>query len=195
MSVENYAWTCPACNRRVPTKVEMCRCGTARATSDGSSVDTRPPISSFAILAEASGVAYASFGNRAAAFLIDFLISTVVTTAAVLPVFFLYAWLFGPVYRHNARLFVQVVSGVAFWLYFAGFESSRHQATLGKRWMGIMVTDLAGQRLSFGGATIRHFGKVVSAGLLGLGFVMAARTSKRQALHDMLAGATVTVTR
>ena len=148
-------------------------------------------MASFAVLAETRDVEYAAFGNRAGALLLDFLISTVVTTVAVLTGLWLYVWLFGPVYRHNARLFVQVVSGLAFWLYFAGFESSRFQATPGKRWSGVMVTDIAGQRLSFGRATIRHFGKVVSAALLGLGFAMAAWTSKKQALHDMLGGAVV----
>jgi uncharacterized RDD family membrane protein YckC len=153
-------------------------------------LDTRP-TASFVILTENSDVEYASLGSRAAALLIDFVISSVVTAIAVLPAIFLYVWLFGPVYRHNARLSVQVLSGLAFWLYFAGFESSRFQATPGKQWIGLMVTDIAGQRLSFGRATVRHFGKVVSAGLLGLGFAMAAWTAQKQALHDVFAGAVV----
>src|SRR6185437_14137655 len=39
---------------------------------------------------------------------------------------------------------------VFWWLYYAGFESSKFQATPGKRIVGIAVTDIQGQRLSFG---------------------------------------------
>jgi hypothetical protein len=94
----------------------VCRCGAARSTSAAGSFDTRRPTASFAILTETRDVEYASLGSRAAAFLIDFVISSVVTAMTVLPVI-LYVWLFGPVYRHIARLSVQVLSGVAFWLY------------------------------------------------------------------------------
>ena len=77
------------------------------------------------------------------------------------------------------------------WLYWAGLESSGLQATLGKRVVGLMVTDMAGQRISFGRATGRYFGKILSAMLFYVGFLMAAFTDKKQALHDMLAGTLV----
>jgi len=73
------------------------------------------------------------------------------------------------------------------WLYEAVMLSSEKQATLGKMALGIAVTDLAGGRISFGRATGRHFAKWVSALLLGVGFLMAAFTEKKQALHDMMA--------
>jgi uncharacterized RDD family membrane protein YckC len=65
--------------------------------------------------------------------------------------------------------------------------SSEWQATVGKRVMSIVVTDLHGGRISFGRATGRHFAKYLSAFLLGIGFIMAAFTSKKQALHDIIA--------
>ena len=77
------------------------------------------------------------------------------------------------------------------WLYFALMESSTNQATLGKMSVGIRVTDLDGRRLSFGQATGRYFGKILSGLILGIGFLMAAFTEKKQALHDMLAGTLV----
>jgi len=40
-------------------------------------------------------------------------------------------------------------------VYYAGFESSRRQATFGKRAIGIKVTDLAGGRIGFGRALTR----------------------------------------
>ena len=73
------------------------------------------------------------------------------------------------------------------WLYEAFMMSSEWQATAGKRVMSIVVTDLDGGRISFARATGRHFAKYLSAFLLGIGFVMAAFTSKKQALHDMIA--------
>ncbi|MCX7570736.1 RDD family protein [Tumebacillus sp. DT12] len=77
------------------------------------------------------------------------------------------------------------------WLYYALMESSAHQATLGKKVIGIRVTDLDGNRIGFGRATGRHFGKIISAILLLIGYIMAAFTEKKQALHDILAGTLV----
>ena len=51
----------------------------------------------------------------------------------------------------------------------------------------ITVTDLAGGRITFGRGTGRHFAKWISALLLGIGFLLAAFTEKKQALHDMMA--------
>jgi uncharacterized RDD family membrane protein YckC len=78
-----------------------------------------------------------------------------------------------------------------FWLYFAKLESGPSQATYGKRIMGIHVTDLSGQRISFGRASGRFFGKIVSALPMDIGFIMAAFTDRKQALHDMIAGTLV----
>jgi uncharacterized RDD family membrane protein YckC len=66
-------------------------------------------------------------------------------------------------------------------------ESSPLQATIGKRYLGLIVTDLAGNRISFWRATARHFGKVVSVLTFGIGFLMAAFTAKKQALQDIVA--------
>ncbi len=77
------------------------------------------------------------------------------------------------------------------WLYFALMESSGKQATLGKLALGIVVTDLSGQRISFGRATGRYFGKIVSGMILYIGFIMAAFTDRKQALHDVMASTLV----
>jgi uncharacterized RDD family membrane protein YckC len=77
------------------------------------------------------------------------------------------------------------------WLYFSLLESSSWQATLGKKALGLEVTDLAGRRISFGRATGRFFAKYISAIILMIGFLMAAFTEKKQALHDILAGTLV----
>ncbi len=84
-------------------------------------------------------------------------------------------------------LFALVVN----WLYFSLQESSSAQATVGKRLLKLKVTDLSGNRISFGHATGRYFGKILSGITLGFGFMMAGFTEYKQALHDMLAGTLV----
>lgn len=73
------------------------------------------------------------------------------------------------------------------WLYFAILESSNRQATLGKMAIGLVVTDEQYHRISFPRASARYFGKFLSAIILGIGFIMAGFTQKKQALHDVLA--------
>jgi uncharacterized RDD family membrane protein YckC len=84
-----------------------------------------------------------------------------------------------------------VISAILRWLYYALLESSSWQATLGKMVLGLQVTDLEGRRIGFGRATGRFFGKIISALILWIGFIMAGFTEKKQALHDMMAGTLV----
>jgi uncharacterized RDD family membrane protein YckC len=77
------------------------------------------------------------------------------------------------------------------WLYYSLMESSMWQATLGKKALGIVVVDSNGNRLTWGRATGRHFGKIISAIPMSIGFLLAAFTQKKQALHDMMAGTLV----
>ena len=73
------------------------------------------------------------------------------------------------------------------WMYFALMESSPLQATPGKLALRLRVTDLAGDRIGFERATWRFFGKFISALPLLGGFIMAAFTVRKQALHDRMA--------
>jgi uncharacterized RDD family membrane protein YckC len=77
------------------------------------------------------------------------------------------------------------------WLYFAGFESSRSQATPGKLLMHIVVTDMTGNKPTFARVTLRHFAKFVSALIIFIGFLMIGLTQRRQGLHDRIAGCLV----
>jgi uncharacterized RDD family membrane protein YckC len=95
-------------------------------------------------------------------------------------------------------LFALLVYLVASWLYWAAMESSAWQATLGKRALGLYVTDLNGIRATFGRTSGRFFagrgiGTVPSVG--GLYFlvscILVAFTEKQQALHDIIAGTLV----
>lgn len=83
---------------------------------------------------------------------------------------------------------ISIVIGVA---YFAAMESSSWQATVGKKALGLVVTDLNGQRISVGKAILRYIGKIISALILLIGFIMVAFTERKQGLHDMIAGTLV----
>ena len=72
-------------------------------------------------------------------------------------------------------------------LYFILMEASSTQSTLGKLAMGIFVCDANGNRLTIGRAALRYFSKILSALILGIGFLMAAFTENKQALHDKIA--------
>lgn len=76
-------------------------------------------------------------------------------------------------------------------LYFTLMESSKYQATLGKLALGLIVTDINGQKLDFVKALIRNISKIVSWIILAVGFIMAGFTEKKQALHDIIAGTLV----
>ena len=77
------------------------------------------------------------------------------------------------------------------WSYFAGMESSPLKATLGKIAVGIYVVDLNGERIGFGQASKRFFGKIISGLILGIGYLMAGFTEKKQALHDQISNCLV----
>jgi uncharacterized RDD family membrane protein YckC len=73
------------------------------------------------------------------------------------------------------------------WAYFAMMESSPSQATLGKRAMGLIATDGKGQRLSLGQASGRYFAGAISTITLDIGYALAGWTTRKQALHDLIA--------
>ncbi|HEO72618.1 MAG TPA: hypothetical protein ENN80_15275 [Candidatus Hydrogenedentes bacterium] len=150
----------------------------------------RPAPASYGVHpAPVSGPAYAGFWLRFIAAFIDGLV-------LVIPSILLMAFL--GVFLHAAganpetfAALLQVGTLVVGWLYYAGMESSGLCATIGKRAMGIAVTDVYGNPITFAKASGRFWGKLVSAMMLYVGFLMAAFTSKKQALHDMMAGCLV----
>lgn len=84
------------------------------------------------------------------------------------------------------------VGGLLIWFFYAPFlESSVVRATIGKKLMGIQVTDLSGGRLSFRAAMIRSLMKLISSVLFFLPHLLALFTERRQALHDLVAESVV----
>jgi uncharacterized RDD family membrane protein YckC len=80
---------------------------------------------------------------------------------------------------------------VIVWLYYAILECSPMQGTLRKRALGLVVTDLRGDRIGFLRATGRYFGKFISQLLCGLGFFKILWDPTRQGWHDGMAGTLV----
>lgn len=128
------------------------------------------PVSTSTVQSQ-STVSYGGFWLRFVALIIDSLIISVASGVLALATF-------------GAGIAVALVGP---WLYEAFMLSSEWQATVGKRAMGLAVTGIDGGRISFARGTGRHFAKYISACLLGIGFIMAAFTAKKQALHDMIA--------
>ena len=78
---------------------------------------------------------------------------------------------------------------VGAWLYEALMTSSPRGATLGKMALGVRIARADGMQLSFGRATARHFLKAMVTPLVpfAIGYLMAAFTARKRALHDVLA--------
>jgi uncharacterized RDD family membrane protein YckC len=130
-------------------------------------------------------VRFAGFWRRVVAALFDSLIIELITFAIV----------FVLVFIPSAQPFLQAISSVLsliiFLVYFTIFEGSSKQATPGKMILGIAVTDLGGQRISYLQALGRTAGKFISSIILGIGYLMAAFTQNKQALHDKMASCLV----
>jgi uncharacterized RDD family membrane protein YckC len=126
---------------------------------------------------------YSGFWRRFAAYLIDYILISVVGGI----VFFILKSVAGD----TGAVIGYILWFVGFFVYFAAMESSESQATVGKIALGVQVTDLEGNRISFGKALGRNVAKILSALIFYIGFIMAAFTQKKQALHDMIASTLV----
>lgn len=131
-------------------------------------------------------VEYAGFRRRFFAYFIDAIIVNIFVFIIGFVFEYMYGFSAGKVEGVDVTgLILGILVG---WIYYAGMESSSSQATIGKSAIGIIVTDLNGNRISFGVATVRHFAKIISALILSIGFLMIGFTEKKQGLHDMIAG-------
>jgi len=142
------------------------------------------------------GVGYGGFWIRVVAAIIDAIILRVVAA----PVGIIFgglglAGMMSGLPHVGLRLFGGGVTFIVLifgsWLYGALMESSPYQATVGKMIFGMKVTDLYGNRISFGRATGRHFAKWLSGMVFCVGFIMVGFTERKQGLHDLLAGTLV----
>jgi len=134
---------------------------------------------------------YAGFWLRVWAYLIDSAVLgllPVLIAVIITPLFFTGVWGLAFV---GIWIFILPIVLTEGWLYYALMESSSYQATLGKRALNLRVTGMSGERITFGTASARYFGRILSHLFLGIGFIMAGFTEKKQALHDMIASCLV----
>ena len=201
---------CSKCGAVMPDGAEFCSVcgqrfsvGTAPAPIITVPAAGVPAYAGVPVTGAAPRVEYAGFWLRLVAYVIDNFLVGAAVVLVLIPLIFLTG--LGGLLSHinpeeelnDAGVFVilgfvflaLVASLVVTWLYHAMFESSEWQATPGKRMLGIVVTDSAGQRVSFGRATGRHFAKIITNMVPAfIGYIMAGFTERKQALHDMVAG-------
>jgi len=137
---------------------------------------------------------YAGFWPRAIALLLD----SIFLTLANLPIIFIALLVVGSFTgtqdSKDAHTWIAMgqtylVCSILYLLYYSIFECTK-QATPGKMLLGLEVTDVDGRKLHFGRALGRNIGKYVS-GFFFIGYIMAAVTARKQALHDIMAGCLV----
>ena len=135
------------------------------------------------------GHAYAGFWLRVAAYLLDSALIALVLTFVLL----LYE-----AFQHDdfdgvlsVALKLSAVATWLTWAYFALMESSPVQGTLGKLAVGIKVTDKNGDPITFIRASWRYWAKLLSSWTFMIGWLMAAFTPNKRALHDIVAGTLV----
>ena len=196
---------CPKCGKETDALGKFCQWCGADIVSN--------PVTPIATPEEEEGPdvgVYAGLGRRIVAFIVDKILILLldVVAVAILGLFrglqnlYFFAVQQAPVESlttegTSAALFGSIVAAYGMviivipWLYFAGFESSRSQATPGKLLMRIIVTDLEGNKPTFARVTLRHFAKFISTLIILLGFLMIGLTKKRQGLHDKIAGCLV----
>ncbi|MDV3309223.1 MAG: RDD family protein [Cyclobacteriaceae bacterium] len=147
---------------------------------------------------------YAGFWLRVVAFVIDSIVLSVLYLLVIIPLYDALLppaaiaidpdlpaqgqSLFDQVLKPDVSLLILIVVAI---VYYAIMEASRHQGSLGKLALELKVTDAQGGRLSFSKSVLRNASKLLSAALLLLGYLAAAFTRRKQALHDLIAGAFV----
>jgi uncharacterized RDD family membrane protein YckC len=159
--------------------------------------------------APVTATAYAGFGIRLVALIIDGIVIGVLQGFVIVPILTVLGLGFAAGGIENGDSIGEaqaigmvgaiIAAAASAWLlttaigilYFAIMESSKSQATLGKMAVSIKVTDLNGERISFGKGLLRSIGKQISGMVMCIGYLMAAFTEKKQALHDMIASTLV----
>jgi uncharacterized RDD family membrane protein YckC len=204
---------CTKCGSEVSPATAFCStCGQAissvvPALPSLSPILPGPPAPVAPSSASYGGVAYAGFWLRFVAYIIDGIVSGIAFLILLIPLFVLTGagaalgkLISGEDVNDDLAAFLGVgfilgflgIVVVVSWLYYAVSESSSWQATPGKKILNLIVTDMAGRRISFARASGRYFAKIITGMIpLFIGYIMAGFTEKKQALHDMIASCLV----
>lgn len=83
-----------------------------------------------------------------------------------------------------------IFSGI-YLAYYIGFEASPWQATPGKKWVKLKVTNIRSEKALLWHLAVRNLFKFLSVIVLFGGFIMIIFHKKRQGLHDFIGGTMV----
>jgi uncharacterized RDD family membrane protein YckC len=133
-----------------------------------------PPIPETPVAPGGPSGPRASFGRRAVALIIDWILLGIV-----------YAIVYAVTNQGLASV-VELAGGL---VYFAYFEGGPTGQTLGKRAMGIRVYDFssAGGPIGFGRGVIRYLGRLLSGLACGLGYLWMLWDREKQCWQDKIA--------
>ncbi len=199
---------CQACGANIADGTAFCTsCGrpivgyAINQSGGAAAVAMAPPVA-----VAGTSTNFAGFWLRLVAAILDNIILIIPTAPLVILIFATMLPAIALARGNPALLFATFFPRIIFfvililalkWLYWALMESSGWQATLGKKALGLYVTDLDGNRVSFGRASGRYWsGRGLSMVPLGTLYyfvdcICCGFTEKKQAVHDMIAGCLV----
>jgi uncharacterized RDD family membrane protein YckC len=202
---------CQSCGMEVASTYKICpKCGgksfgaqmlSSVSAQQPVSTPLPPPVGSATVQPGNAGSAigvqsfdkshFGSFWRRFGAIMIDGLVVNAIQLIWLIPAMFAgYVLAADDVESINKAFGVMptIIGTITGLLYVPLMHSSKYQATLGKKWLGMKVVDTNGQRISIARAYGRYFATFLSSLTLCIGYVMVFFTERRQALHDKIAG-------
>jgi uncharacterized RDD family membrane protein YckC len=185
---------CHKCGQALPDGADNCPyCGEPVKGSSTGAPGPESGLPATATPALRRSAIYAGFWIRGLAYLIDWFLIAIVSVSVILapliglgavPADASFAWFMA---LNRQTIAIRLLIFMLSWLYFASLESSAWQATIAKKALGLVVTDLEGRRISFTRASYRYLAKLVFGTIFYFGFLFATFTPRKQALHDILA--------
>jgi len=162
----------------------------AQSVNDNLDQTAMQPSQVVAAASDMPQVKYAGFWIRWVAVFIDGIVVTVVAIPIMIAFYFLSGGTFS---GKDADMPVgfNFLGYIISWSYYI-FMTDKYQATFGKKAMGIIVVAEDLSKLPLGKIILREtIGKIVSGIILGIGYLMAAFTNRKRALHDIISGTVV----
>lgn len=123
------------------------------------------------------GSKYAGLLKRMIAFLIDFVLVTLICLIFIS---------FGIIMQYNYENYMYIVFiVVVFWVYKIILEGTL-SVTIGKKLTGIQVVTIAEEKIGFVKSLLRNFSMIFNVLTLGIGIIMILFNKKSMALHDII---------
>lgn len=166
-----FAVACPRCHRvSEPGAVFCFSCGLP--LDDGT--PARRPLTAYA------GTP-AGFWIRLVAWLIDFIVLGIVQVILIAIWPGLFEYISSDSYGHPVDLVIFVTDALYFTIGVAVWST-----TIGKRALGVYVLRPDGSKVGVGRALARYFAGILSALIIGIGYLMIGLRSDKRGLHDLI---------